>query len=160
MGQKAKVYPHPALNYPRILRECNRTEFSLSRPGKPSAAVPTLRDLRGVPVGVPRPPRTTRPGRERASEPPGPPGLTRLAATPGKWKRYSPAKTLRLQTRGLGAGAGPAPGGEGTAPSTADTAWPAPAARHLRRLRRLVWTGPFSGAVRGGRASPPRRRRA
>ena len=51
---------------------------------------------------------------------------TRLAATPGKRKRYSPAKTLRLQMRGLGAGAGPAPGGEGRAPSTADTAWPAP----------------------------------
>ena len=33
--------PNPALNYQRILRECNRTEFSLYRPGKPSAAVPT-----------------------------------------------------------------------------------------------------------------------
>ena len=53
----------------------------------------------------------------------------RLAATPGERKRYSPAKTLRLQTRGLDTGAGPAPGGEGTAPSTADTAWPAPAVR-------------------------------
>ena len=65
----------------------------------------------GGPVGVPRPPRTTRPGRERASERPGPPRLTRLVPTPGERKRYSPAKTLRLQTRGLDAGAGPAPGG-------------------------------------------------
>ena len=109
-------------------------------------------------MGVPRPPRTTRPGRERAAERPGPPRLTRLAATAGERKRYSPAKTLRLQTRGLDAGAGPAPGGEDTAPSAADTARPAPAARRLRRLRRPAWTGPFSGAVRGGRASPPRRR--
>lgn len=45
-----------------------RPAESPSRTGHGGA---TVRDLRG-PAGVPRPPRTTRPGRERASQRPGP----------------------------------------------------------------------------------------
>ena len=51
---------------------------------------------------------------------------TRLAATPGERKRYSPAKTLHPKAGGQSAGAGTAPGGEGSAPSTPDPARPAP----------------------------------
>lgn len=168
--------PKPALNYQRILRECPRAESS-GRPGPPretQCGGPDPRGRRKVPAG-----RDTA-GRDREGPEggrwvsrglPAQRGREESAPPNGPDPRDSPdsrpqpesgsgihPRRLRLQTRGLDAGAGPAPGGEDTAPSTADTARPAPAARRLRRLRRPAWTGPFSGAVRGGRASPPRRR--
>ena len=160
-------------------RECPRAGSSgrLQRPGNTQRSGPNPPGGREVPAGwhtagraswgpeggqvsVPRPPLTPQPRRQRSSERPGPPRLTRLAATPGERKRYSPAKTLHPKAGGQGAGAGTAPGGEGSAPSTPDPARPTPTARRPMRMRRPAWTGPFSGAVEGGRASPRRRGRA
>lgn len=65
--------------------------------------------------GCPRPPRTPRSGRERSSERPGLPRLTRLNATPGGQKQYSPAKTSHKKADCPGARAS-GPSGKGSCP--------------------------------------------
>lgn len=149
----ANVYPEACAQlpaHPQRMPEGGELRSTWSGPGKPSAAVPTpeaggksqqdgtrrgatVRDLRGpVSRGLP----AQRGREESASNGPDPRDSLRLAATAGERKRYSPAKTAPP----IAADWTREPGQPGRrrqmAPSTADTARPAPAAGRLRRLRR------------------------
>lgn len=89
-------------------------------------------------------------GQEKSAPPNRPtPRLTRLAATPGGLKRNSPARTPHPKAGSLGARAGGLRATKCPAPSAADPARPAPAARVLWGACATWLDGPTFGRREG-----------